>query len=133
MPRRSQLTALDRRAADVSPAFEVTPQSLGQLVEFSPHCGTHLPSPHLPHATAAVETTPPQSLGHDCAVSPHDLTHWPSPHLPHADAIKSQPPESEVAAKPKPPYTTEPMATTQIVTAMRNVLRRFKVFSFSEG
>jgi hypothetical protein len=68
----------------------------------------------------------PQSLGHDCAVSPQDLTHWPSPHLPHAaPATKSQPPEFDVTANPKPPYNPEPMATAQIVTAMRNVLRKF--------
>jgi hypothetical protein len=110
------------------------PQSLGQLVAFSPHCGTHLPSPHLPHATVVDDgvVMPPQSLGHDCAVSPHDLTHCPSPHLPHeaADATRSQPTEFEVSAKPKPPAKPEPMATTQIITARKDALRKFKVFSF---
>jgi hypothetical protein len=60
------------------------------------------------------------------------LTHCPSPHLPHANATESQSPEFEMPAKLKPPYTTEPMATTQIITAMRKALREFKVFSFSK-
>jgi hypothetical protein len=82
---------------------------------------------------AAAVTMPPQSLGQVCAVSPHCLTHCPSPHLPHAArAIESQPPEFEVPAKLKPPYKPEPIATTQIVTAMKDALRGFKVFSFSK-
>lgn len=50
---------------------EVTPQSFGQLLAVSPHCGVQRPSPHLPQASW-IDVPPPQSFGQVCAVSPLD-------------------------------------------------------------
>jgi hypothetical protein len=67
---------------------EVTPQSLGQLVAVSPHCGLQNPSPHRPQ-DAAMLVVAPQSRGQLVAVSPQRGLQNPSPHRPQNAASRS--------------------------------------------